>query len=77
MSKHMYSDVYHPNKKVEWFCPVELISAQDNKNIDCIWKHANELREMLGEDNIRLMRQDQMKKSMWNYLGESLMFELK
>ena len=27
-------------KKIDWFCPVELISAKENKNIESIWKHA-------------------------------------
>jgi len=32
---------------------------------------------MLGEDNIRLLRQDQMKRGMWDYLSDSLMNTLK
>ena len=27
-------------KQVDWFCPVELISAKDNFNIESIWKQA-------------------------------------
>jgi hypothetical protein len=27
-------------KQIDWFCPVELISAKENKNIESIWKHA-------------------------------------
>jgi len=45
--------------------------------VGSIWKHALELREMLGEDNIRLLRQDQMRRSMWDFLSESLMTTLK
>jgi LAO/AO transport system kinase len=32
MSKHMYSSSSNP-----WFVPVELISAKENFNIECIW----------------------------------------
>lgn len=56
MSKHMFSDIYAKNSKIEWFTPVELISAKNNLNIDLIWKHALSLREMLGEENVKLQR---------------------
>ena len=57
MSKHMFSDVFRPESKIEWFTPVELISAKSNLNVDSIWKHALRLREMLGEENVKLQRQ--------------------
>jgi hypothetical protein len=37
MSKHMYSDNYHKEKPIEWFTPVELISAHESLNIESIW----------------------------------------
>jgi len=77
MPKHMYSTLYPQDRKVEWHCPVELISAKNNVNISTIWENAEKFREALGEDNLRLLRQQQMRRGMWNYLGETLMRRLK
>ena len=56
MSKHMYSTLYPHHRKVEWFCPVELISAKTDHNIESIWTNALKFREALGDDNLRLLR---------------------
>jgi putative protein kinase ArgK-like GTPase of G3E family len=77
MSKHMYSTLYPQERKVEWHCPVELISAKNDVNISTIWENAEKFREALGEENLRLLRQQQMRRGMWNYLGETLMRRLK
>lgn len=39
-------------KQIDWFCPVELISAKDNKNIESIWKHAEAFKNVIGEDHL-------------------------
>ena len=75
MSKHMYSTLYP--QKMEWFCPVELISAKENYNIESIWATALKFRENLGQENLRILRQDQMRRGMWNFLGETMMRRLK
>ena len=62
MSKHMYSDVYTNQSKILWECPVELISAQTDHNINSIWDQSMALREMLGEENLLLARQDKTLK---------------
>lgn len=78
MNKHMYSQIYEVEEKpVLWITPVELVSAHSDHNIDCIWKYALEMKDMLGENNLKRLRQDQMRRGMWNYLSESLMNELK
>ena len=33
-----------------WHCPVELVSASDDFNVDSIWNTAVEFRETMGED---------------------------
>ena len=40
-----------------WFCPVELVSASENLNIESIWKTAIEFRQQLGEDYLLERRQ--------------------
>lgn len=77
MNKHMYSDIFDKEHKVVWHTPVELISAHENKNVDTIFHHALEMRETMGAKNLELLRQSQMHRGMWSYLGESLMTELK
>ena len=47
MSKHMYFDA---NSKPDgsWFCPVELMSAKRNENVESIWKHAEDFKSTVG-----------------------------
>jgi len=46
MSKHHSSNNHSQNYRTSvspegfWHCPVELISAEEDYNIDSIWKHA-------------------------------------
>lgn len=75
MSKHMYSDIYQT--PVNWATSVELVSAHSNTNVDTIWKYAQQMRATLGERNLALLRQDQMKRGMWDFLSECLLQELK
>lgn len=56
---------------------MELISAHDNHNVHSIWKHALDMREMLGPENLKRLRHDQMHKSMWNFLSDTLLQRLK
>jgi hypothetical protein len=41
------------NKYIEddfqWFPPVELVSAQDNINVDAVWNTAHKFKKEMGE----------------------------
>jgi len=51
----------HPN----WHVPVELVSAEQQFNIECIWEHALNFKEQVGPEYLLKRRQKQLKRSMW------------
>jgi putative protein kinase ArgK-like GTPase of G3E family len=80
MSKHMLGvptlsgDRLLPKK--QWHCPVELVSAEENVNVDAIWQHALDFQEHMGTDYFTRRRQIQMQRGMWRFLGEAIMSSL-
>ena len=76
MSKHMYG-VDGMTGAEPWFCPVELVSARDNLNVDSIWKHSQDFKVKMGEKYLKHRRQSHIKKEMWSYLSESLLERLR
>ena len=63
MSKHhsagtKLNNQYRPDVEPEgfWHCPVELVSAENDYNVDVIWKHAQKFKECMGEDYLLARR---------------------
>ena len=61
----------------EWWTPVELVSAKQPLNVDSIWNHAKKFRELMGEENLRKRRSEQITRGMWRFLGDAIMKKLK
>jgi len=70
MTKHSYAGA-------NWECPVELVSAETDYNIECIWEHALLFRQQLGEEYLLKRRHAQLQRSMWKFLGDSIMHKLR
>ena len=64
-------------KHPEWQVPVELVSAQENFNLETIWTHAHLFKQTLGEQKIQDRRLSQMREGMWSYLSHILMHRLR
>lgn len=84
MSKHHSSGTKMSNMYVPktapagfWHCPVELVSAENDYNVDVIWKHAHKFKECMGDNYLLQRRQLQTQHSMWNYLSAAVMQRLK
>jgi putative protein kinase ArgK-like GTPase of G3E family len=60
-----------------WYCPVELVSANENFNVESIWETALKFRDTVGEDYLLERRQQQAQRAMWKYLGQAVMTKLK
>jgi len=60
-----------------WFCPVELVSAQENFQIERIWDTAIEFNHTVGRDYLIARRFEQSKRAMWKYLGDAIMNKIK
>lgn len=42
--------------KEYWGCPVELVSAEENFNVDSIWEHAKNFQAKVGSDYLERRR---------------------
>jgi len=67
----------HTFDEADWYTPVELVSAADGLNIESIWEHALDFKQKMGADYIMKRRQEQIQRSLWNYLGDALMKKLR
>ena len=63
MSKHhsagtKLNNQHRPDTEPEGFghCPIELVSAENDYNVDVIWKHAQKFKECMGEDYLLARR---------------------
>jgi putative protein kinase ArgK-like GTPase of G3E family len=53
MSKHhALSNNYRTSVQPKgfWHCPVELVSAENDYNITCIWQHALKFKQVMGPE---------------------------
>lgn len=82
MSKHHASNNHRQNYRTTtkpmgfWHCPVELVSAENEYNIEAIWQHALKFKTVMGPEYLLNRRQLQTRRSMWNYLSAALMRSL-
>lgn len=67
----------HNSEEFTWYPQVELVSAKQPFNVESIWNQAVRFRDEIGKERLQRRRSDQIRRGMWQYLGDALMKKLK